>query len=217
MRRTFQPLLLTSSKLGSRSSQAPPPSQSPKAPPEHCAGREGWAWRERALGCSPCARPGLKDVMRGRYKISSERNRSRQCAWREKAEEATAKGGRGELGGGRERNGWVSAEEKRRLLPETGQPGDGGGAPKAGQQLCPPETSSGALEKNSKGHSGASLEGSRSRRSSHRYGERRSSMNGQPQVRSRSLTRALPVESPCRLPPPKLPSGAAGLGARARR
>lgn len=134
MRRTFQLLLITSSKLGSRSSQAPPPSQSPKAPPEHCAGRGKAGLGERALGCSPCARPGLEDVMRGRYKISSERNRSRQCAWREKAEEATAKGGRGELGGGRERNGWVSAEEKRRLLPETGQPGDGGQAPKAGQE-----------------------------------------------------------------------------------
>lgn len=81
----------------------------------------------------------------------------------------------------------------------------------------PPAPSSGALEKNSQGHSGASLEGTRSRRSSHRYGERRSSMNGQPQVRSRPLTRALPVESPRRLPPPKLPSGSAGLGARARR
>lgn len=42
-------------------------------------------------------------------------------------------GVRGELGGGRERDGWLSAEEKRWLLPETGQPGDGGRPPKAGQ------------------------------------------------------------------------------------
>lgn len=66
-------------------------------------------------------------------------------------------GVRGELGGGRERDGWLSAGEKRRLLPEeTGA---------AGRRRTSSESRPGAplaalpAGKNGKGGSGASLEG----------------------------------------------------------